>query len=106
AEPWPNNTGTIGPVHCDQSAIASGEVYTPSQVQTAYGVTGLAAAAGSAAPSVDVIDLGGGWSPSDLQAAGACFGYGSVRVNQSRVTGCPPPIKNTDPETSLDLQTT
>jgi subtilase family serine protease len=106
AAPWPNNTGTIGPVHCDQNAITAGEVYTPSQVQTAYGVTGLAAAAGPAAPSIDVIDLGGGWNPSDLQAAGACFGYGSVHVAQSQGDGVATPIKSTDPETSLDLQTT
>ena len=106
AEPWPKNTGTVGPLHCDQSAITSGEVYTPTQVQTAYGVTGLAAAAGSASPSIDVIDLGGGWNPSDLQAAGACFGYGSVHVTQSQGDGVATPIKSTDPETSLDLQTT
>jgi subtilase family serine protease len=106
AEPWPKNTGTIGSVHCDQSAITSGEVYTPSQVQTAYGVTGLAAAAGSATPSIDVIDLGGGWNPSDLQDAGACFGYGTVHVTQSQGDGVATPIKSTDPETSLDLQTT
>lgn len=106
AEPWPKNTGTIGPVHCDQSAITSGEVYTPSQVQTAYGVTGLAAGAGSASPSIDVIDLGGGWNPSDLQAAGACFGYGAVHVTQSQGDGVATPIKSTDPETSLDLQMT
>ena len=106
AEPWPKNTGTVGPVHCDQSAITSGEVYTPSQVQTAYGVTGLASDAETASPSIDVIDLGGGWNPSDLQAAGACFGYGSVHVTQSQGDGVATPIKSTDPETSLDLQTT
>jgi subtilase family serine protease len=106
AEPWPKNAGTIGPVHCNQQAVTAGEVYTPSQVQTAYGVTGMEAAAGSAVPSIDVIDLGGGWNPSDLQAAGACFGYGSVHVSQSQGDGVPTPIESTDPETSLDLQTT
>jgi subtilase family serine protease len=107
AEPWPKNTGTVGLGTCNnQNAVTSGEVYTPSQVQTAYGVTGLAAAAGSATPSIDIIDLGGGWNPSDLQAAGACFGYGSVHVSQSQGDGVPTPIDNTDPETSLDLQTT
>ena len=106
AAPWPKNTGTLGSVNCDQGAITSGEVYTPSQVQTAYGVTGLAADAGSAAPSIDVIDLGGGWNPSDLQAASACFGYGAVHVTQSQGDGVATPIKTTDTETSLDLQTT
>lgn len=106
AEPWPKNTGTIGPVHCDQNAITAGAVYTPSQIQTAYGVRGLAGAAGSAAPSIDVIDLGGGWNPSDLQSAGTCFGYGAVHVTQSQGDGVATPIKSTDAETSLDLQTT
>jgi subtilase family serine protease len=106
AEPWPKNTGTVGPMNCTQSAITSGEVYTPTQVQTAYGVTGLAAVAGSASPSIDVIDLGGGWNPSDLQSAEACFGYGSVHVTQSQGDGVASPIKSTDAETSLDLQTT
>jgi subtilase family serine protease len=105
-EQWPKNMGTIGPVKCNERAITGREVYTPSQVQAAYGVTGLAAAAGSAVPSIDVIDMGGGWDPSDLQAAGACFGYGSVHVTQSQGDGVPTPIESTDPETSLDLQTT
>jgi subtilase family serine protease len=106
AEPWPKNTGTIGPVHCSQQAITAGEVYTPSQVQTAYGMTDLESTAGSANPRIDVIDLGGGWNPSDLRAAGACFGYGAVHVSQSQGDGVPSPIENADSETSLDLQTT
>jgi subtilase family serine protease len=106
ANPWPKNMGTIGPVKCQDHALTAGEVYTPSQVQTAYGATGLAAAASSAVPSIDIIDLGGGWKPSDLRSAGACFGYGSVHVTQTQGDGVPTPIRNADPETSLDLQTT
>lgn len=101
----PGNMGTIGPTGCTQRAIAARWVYTPRQLQTAYGLTGLATAAGSAAPRIDVIDLGGGWHPNDLQAAGACFGYGSVHVSQSQGDGVPTPITNADGETSLDLQT-
>jgi subtilase family serine protease len=104
-EPWPKNTGTIGPVRCNQRAIAAGEIYTPSQVQTAYGVTSLVAAAGSAVPRIDVVDLGGGWKASDLRAAAACFGYDPGHVTQSQGDGVPRPIRSVDPETSLDLQT-
>jgi hypothetical protein len=88
---WPTNTGALDAGACQQPAITTGSVYTPSQVQKAYGTTGLTAAAGSVAPRIDVIDLGGGWNPSDLRMAGACFGYGAVHVSQSQGDGVPTP---------------
>ncbi|MBV8220222.1 MAG: S53 family peptidase [Solirubrobacterales bacterium] len=106
AKPWPKNTGTVDGGDCKQPARTASEVYRPSQVQTAYGATGLAAAAGATVPTIDVIDLGGGWKPSDLRAAGACFRYGSVHVSQLQGDGVPTAVRSTDAETSLDLQTT
>ena len=106
ARPWPRNSGTVGGHTCKQPAITAGEVYTPSQIQTAYGAIALAPTAGSTVPTIDVIDLGGGWNPSDLSAASACFGYGPVNVRPAEGDGVLTPIRDTDAETSLDLQTT
>jgi subtilase family serine protease len=105
ATPWPTNAGTISGNVCQQQAVTAREVYTPAQVTQAYGAGGLAAAAGSTTPEISVIDLGGGWNAQDLAAAGSCFGYGSVHVDQEQGDGVASPIANADPETALDLQT-
>jgi kumamolisin len=67
-------------------------------------VTTLRASA-SGTPVITILDLGGGWLPSDLKLAGECFGYTAPRVDQMQGDGVATAIKNADPETSLDLQT-
>jgi subtilase family serine protease len=104
AKPWPLNTGTPYTAGCTAPALQKGEVYTPQQVQTAYGVSSLRASA-SGTPVITILDLGGGWLPSDLKLAGECFGYTAPRVDQMQGDGVATAIKNADPETSLDLQT-
>ena len=103
-EPWPRNTGTPVTAGCSAPALLLGDVYTEQQVQTAYGVGALRAHA-SGTPVITIMDLGGGWLPSDLKLAGECFGYSPPRVDQTQGDGIPTAISNANPETSLDLQT-
>lgn len=103
-KPWPVNTGTPFTAGCSAPALQQREVYTEQQVQTAYGVGTLRASA-SGTPVITILDLGGGWLPSDLKLAGECFGYTPPRVDQVQGDGVATAIKNADPETSLDLQT-
>ena len=103
-EPWPHNTGTPVTAGCSAPALLLGDVYTEQQVQTAYGVGALRAHA-SGTPVITIMDLGGGWLPSDLKLAGECFGYSPPRVDQAQGDGVPTAIGNANPETSLDLQT-
>ena len=104
AKLWPLNTGTPFTAGCSAPALQTGEVYTEQQVQTAYGVGTLRASA-SGTPVITILDLGGGWLPSDLKLAGQCFGYSPPRVDQMQGDGIATAIQNADPETSLDLQT-
>jgi subtilase family serine protease len=104
AEPWPHNTGTPYTAGCSAQALQQGEVYTEQQVQTAYGVDTLRAHA-SGTPVITILDLGGGWLPSDLKLAGQCFGYSAPAVGQRQGDGVATAIANANPETSLDLQT-
>jgi subtilase family serine protease len=104
AEPWPRNTGTPVTAGCSAPPLQQGEVYTEQQVQTAYGVGTLRARA-SGTPVITILDLGGGWLPSDLKLAGECFGYSPPHVTQMQGDGVVSAIRNADPETSLDLQT-
>ncbi len=73
-------------------------------MQTAYGIDQLRAHA-SGTPVITVLDLGGGWLPSDLKLAGQCFGYTPPRVSQTQGDGVAVAIAHADDETSLDLQT-
>jgi pseudomonalisin len=59
----------------------------------------------SGTPVITVLDLGGGWLPSDLKLAGQCFGYSPPTVAQVQGDGVATAIANADDETSLDLQT-
>ena len=104
AKPWPRNTGTPFTANCSAPALELGDVYTEQQVQTAYGVGTLRAHA-SGTPVITIMDLGGGWRPSDLKLAGECFGYSPPQVDQMQGDGVPTAINNASPETSLDLQT-
>jgi hypothetical protein len=69
AKPWPFNTGTPLTANCSAPVLQQRRVYTAQQVQTAYGVDALRAHA-SGTPVITVLDLGGGWLPSDLKLAG------------------------------------
>ena len=104
SEPWPRNTGTPLAAGCSSSALKLGDIYTEQQVQTVYGV-GTLRAHSSGTPVITIMDLGGGWLPSDLKFAGQCFGYTPPRVDQMQGDGVPTAIDNASTETSLDLQT-
>ncbi|MCW2546538.1 MAG: hypothetical protein JWN96_998 [Mycobacterium sp.] len=103
-EPWPPNSGTPLTADCSAAPLQQHQVYTPQQVQTAYGIDTLRSRA-TGTPVITVLDLGGGWLASDLKLAGECFGYAAPHVDQLQGDGVATPIKNADPETSLDLQT-
>jgi subtilase family serine protease len=103
AQPFPLNTGTPLTANCSAAPLQQREVYTAQQVQTAYGIDTLRGAV-SGTPVVTILDLGGGWLPSDLRTAGQCFGYNAPAVTQVQGDGVPAAIANADGETSLDLQ--
>jgi subtilase family serine protease len=102
--PWPFNTGTPLVADCSSPLLQDRRVYTPQQVQTAYGLNRLRAHV-SGTPVITVLDLGGGWLPGDLKLAGRCFGYTPPKVRQTQGDGVPAAIIHADDETSLDLQT-
>jgi subtilase family serine protease len=104
AKAWPLNTGTPRRAHCSAAVLRQRYVYTPQQVQTAYGLDALRSRA-SGTPVITVVDLGGGWLPGDLRLAGQCFGYSPPRVTQTQGDGVAGAMRNADAETSLDLQT-
>jgi subtilase family serine protease len=103
-KPWPVNAGTPLSAGCSSPLLRQRRVYTPQQVQTAYGVDALRGGA-SGTPVITIVDLGGGWLPQDLALAGRCFGYSPPHVTQTQGDGVPTAIDNADDETSLDLQT-
>ncbi|MEU4221625.1 S53 family peptidase [Actinoplanes sp. NPDC026623] len=103
-QPWPHNTGVPLTASCRNRRLSSRQVYTPSQVQRAYGVSTLKTQA-KGTPIITVIDLGGGWSARDIDLAAGCWGYTAPTVAQSQGDGVPTPIANVDAETSMDLQT-
>ncbi|MGW6281314.1 S53 family peptidase [Kribbella sp. NPDC055071] len=104
AQPWPLNTGTPLTASCSAPPLQQQEVYTGQQVSQAYGIDTLRSSV-SGTPTITVLDLGGGWLPSDLQLAGECFGYQPPQIKQAQGDGVPTTIANADGETSLDLQT-
>jgi subtilase family serine protease len=104
AVPWPFNTGNPLVANCSPPVLRQRRVYTPQQVQTAYGIDTLRSRA-SGTPVITVLDLGGGWLRTDLELAGQCFGYSPPDVTQTQGDGVAAAIANADGETSLDLQT-
>jgi subtilase family serine protease len=104
AEPWPPNSGTPFTAGCSAAPLQQRQVYTEQQVQTAYGI-GTLRSSSTGTPMITVLDLGGGWLPSDLKLAGQCFGYSPPQVDQMQGDGVATAIGNADSETSLDLQT-
>jgi subtilase family serine protease len=103
AQPFPLNTGTPLTANCTAAPLQQKQVYTAQQVHTAYGIDALQRAV-SGNPVITIVDLGGGWLPSDLKLAGDCFGYTAPAVVQVQGDGVPTAIANADGETSLDLQ--
>jgi subtilase family serine protease len=103
-KPWPVDTGTPLSAACSSPLLQQRRVYTPQQVQTAYGVDALRGST-TGTPVITIIDLGGGWLPNDLTLAGQCFGYTPPQVTQTQGDGVVTAINNADDETSLDLQT-
>ena len=103
-QPWPLNNGTPLTAGCSSPVLQHRRVYTEQQVQTAYGMDQLRSQA-AGTPVITILDLGGGWLPSDLKQAGQCFGYAPPAVNQAQGDGVPAAINNANDETSLDVQT-
>jgi subtilase family serine protease len=101
---WPFNTGTPPRTDCSAPLLQQRRVYSPQQIQTAYGIDRLRAAA-SGTPVITVLDLGGGWLPSDLNLAAQCFGYAAPPIAQTQGDGVVTAIAKASGETSLDLQT-
>jgi subtilase family serine protease len=104
ALPWPLNNGTPLTAGCSSPLLQHRHVYTEQQVQTAYSI-GQLRSHSAGTPVITVIDLGGGWLPSDLKQAGQCFGYPPPAVNQAQGDGVPAAIQQANDETSLDVQT-
>jgi subtilase family serine protease len=102
--PWPLNTGTLPQTNCPAPPLRQRQVYTPQQIQTAYGIDQLRAST-SGTPVITILDLGGGWRQSDLDLAAQCFGYTAPTVAQTQGDGVDTPVANASGETSLDLQT-
>jgi kumamolisin len=103
-KPWPVDAGTPLSAACSSALLQQRRVYTPQQVQAAYGVNALRSGA-TGTPVITIVDLGGGWLPNDLTLAGQCFGYTPPQVTQAQGDGVATAINNADDETSLDLQT-
>jgi kumamolisin len=103
-QPWPLNNGTPLTAGCSSPVLQHRRVYTEQQVQTAYGMDQLRSQA-AGTPVITILDLGGGWLPSDLKQAGQCFGYTPPAVNQAQGDGVSAAINNANDETSLDVQT-
>ena len=59
----------------------------------------------SKAVRVSVIDLGGGYSDSDLKRAARCFRYAAPTIDAQTGDGLSGQIRNNNDETELDLQT-
>ena len=104
AKPFPLNTGSPQAAGCVAAPLQRREVYTPGQIQTAYGVDQLRKVS-SGTPVITVIDLGDGWRAADLALAGECFGYVPPQVAQVQGDGVATPIDSPGTETPLDLQT-
>lgn len=103
---WPRNTGTVPEGTCAAPALAQRAVYTPAQIHKAYSADALAARGvrGKGA-RVTVVSLGGGYVPSDISEAAACFGYAQPAIKLVRGTGVPRAFVNGSVETHLDLIT-
>jgi len=89
--PWPINEGTPPSHTCLSGTTAVNLVYAPSQVAAAYDTRAVHESATSKAVRVGVIDLGGGYSPSDIRLADRCFRYAPPRIDVQTGDGWPSP---------------
>ena len=80
-------------------------MYTPSQIARAYNSVGPQETALTDAVRLSVIDLGGGFSDSDIRGAAKCFGYAAPTIDLNTGDGITGRIRNNSDETELDLQT-
>jgi subtilase family serine protease len=103
--PWPINDGTPPAHTCLSGTGLAGSIYAPTQVATAYGTSATHETATSKAVRVAVIDLGGGYSLSDLWLADQCFGYPQPIIDVQTGDGLTGQLRNNNDETELDLQT-
>jgi subtilase family serine protease len=103
--PWPINQGTFPGHTCVSGTDTASLVYAPSQIATAYDTTATHETAASKAARIAVIDLGGGYSPSDIWQADRCFGYAQPIIDVHTGDGLSGQIRNNNDETELDLQT-
>jgi hypothetical protein len=104
AAPWPVNTGTPPANTCLSGTSLASAMYAPSQIATAYNTRALEETALTKAVRVSVIDLGGGFSDSDIQGAAKCFGYVAPTIAVETGDGVTGQIRNNNDETELDLQ--
>jgi subtilase family serine protease len=102
--PWPANNGATMP-SCISGTPLANEVYSPSQIASVYQTSALKETPTTRAVRVSVIDLGGGFSDADVQAAAKCFGYDPPAVDVRTGDGITGRIENNSDETELDLQT-
>ena len=102
---WPVNLGTPPPPSCLSGTPQAATMYTPSQIARAYNTPPVQETALTDAVRVSVIDLGGGFSDSDIQGAAKCFGYTAPTINVDTGDGITGRIQNNSDETELDLQT-
>jgi kumamolisin len=103
--PWPVNAGTPPTDTCLSQTGSTASIFAPSQIATAYDTSALQETAVTKAVRVSVIDLGGGYSESDIQAAANCFGYVPPTIETQTGDGISGQIRNNNDETELDLQT-
>jgi kumamolisin len=103
--PWPVNRGTLPAHTCVSGTPLARSVYEPSQIATAYDTSALHETAVTRAVRVAVVDLGGGYSESDIQRAARCFHYAAPTIELQTGDGISGPIRNNSDETELDLQT-
>jgi subtilase family serine protease len=103
--PWPLNEGTPPGHTCVSGTSTVRTVYTPSQVATACDASAPRETATTRAVRVTVIDLGGGYLDSDIQAAARCFHYATPVIDVRTGDGLSGQIRNNSDETELDLQT-
>jgi subtilase family serine protease len=103
--PWPANAGTPPTTTCLTQQDLTSSIYAPSQIATAYGISSQRESATTRAVRLAVIDLGGGYSESDVRGAASCFGYTPPTIDVQTGDGISGQISNNNDETELDLQT-
>jgi kumamolisin len=103
--PWPLNAGTLPARTCVSGTSSARLVYAPTQVASAYDARAPRETRTTQAVRVAVVDLGGGYSGSDIQRAASCFGYAAPRIEVQAGDGISGQIRNNNDETELDLQT-